>query len=355
MTDAGGRVRHWHVTDWNRLHLERGESPGLSHGTLRLRTLAASLNHRDLRMIEGRYDRRIPLPLVPLSDAVGEVVEVGPGVRRVEVGDRVCPTFSPTWIAGPPDWDAVRLTRGGAVPGVLAEELVVGEHEVVRVPEHLDAAEAATLPCAALTAWSALEGVVPGDTVLVLGTGGVSIFALQFARLRGARVLATTSSERKAQVLRALGADLVIRYDQEPRWGREARRAAGAGVDRVIEVGGVGTLEQSLDAVRPGGTVASIGVVAGDAGAPPLFPVFMKAVRLQGVFVGSREQFEAMNRAVALHRLRPVVDEVFAFEEAPGAFERLASGGHVGKVCVAVDPSVATGPRPLPGAAPASS
>lgn len=345
----------WQVTAWTRLEPAAIERRPVPPGAVRLRMLAASLNHRDLRVVEGRYDPRFPLPLVPLSDGVGEVIELGPGARRFAVGDRVCPVFSPSWIAGPPDWDAVRLTRGGAVPGVLAREIVVGEQELVAAPAHLDPAEAATLPCAALTAWTALEGLRPGETVLVLGTGGVSIFALQLARLRGARVLATTSSSRKARVLQDLGADLVIRYDQEPRWGREARRATGGGVDRVVEVGGSGTLAESLDAVRPGGTVACVGVVAGGEAMPPPYPVFMKAVRLQGIFVGSRADFEAMNRAIALHRLRPVVDTVFAFEEAPSAFARLASGDHVGKVCVAIDPSVALGVRPVSAPVPSTS
>lgn len=345
-------MRAWQVTSWGRLESVEVPRDQLARDAVRLKMLSVSLNHRDLRMVEGRYDPRIPLPLIPVSDGVGEIVEVGADVEGLAVGERVCPVFSPTWMAGPPDWNAVRHTRGGAVPGVLAEEIVVPGREVVRAPDHLDPAEAATLPCAALTAWTALEGLRPGETVLVLGTGGVSIFALQFARMRGARVVATTSSERKAELLRALGADLVLRYDQEPRWGREARRATGEGVDRVVEVGGPGTLDQSLDAVRPGGTIALIGVVAGAREAPNLFPIFMKAVQVQGIFVGSRADFEAMNRAVSVHRMRPVVHDVLPFDEAPRAFELLGSGDHVGKVCIALDPSVPLGPRPLPPAHP---
>lgn len=326
-------MKRWQVPEWGRLERVEVDPVPVGPGQVRVGLRAVALNYRDLRMVDGQYDPRIPLPMVPVSDGVGEVLEVGEGAGA-QVGERVCLTFSPTWLSGPPDWDAVRQTRGGAVPGVLAEEVVVGAHELVRPPEHLTDEEAATLPCAALTAWSALEGIAPGETVLTLGSGGVSIFALQLARLAGARVIATTSSEAKAARLRALGADLVLRYDQDERWGRAARRATEAGVDRVVEVGGAGTLAQSLDAVRPGGTVSLVGVVAGGQEPLAVFPVFMKAVRVQGIFVGSRAQFQAMNRAIGLHGLRPVIDRVFPFDEAPAAFAHQRSGTHVGKVVI---------------------
>lgn len=310
--------------------------PSLGPGQVRLRVRACCLNYRDLLMARGHYDPRLPLPLVPLSDGVGEVVELGEGVTRVTLGDRVCATFSPSWIAGEPDPEAVRLTRGGSVPGMLSEQAVLAEHELVKVPAYLSDAQAATLPCAALTAWSALltyGGVKAGDIVLTLGSGGVSVFALQIARLLGARVIATTSSEAKARRLEALGAERVIRYDEEPRWGRAVRKLTG-GVDHVVEVGGAGTLAQSLDAVRPGGTVSLIGVLAGVREPLNVLPVLMKAVRVQGILVGHRQGFEAMNRAFEAGQLEPVVDRVFAFEELRAAFDHLASGAHFGKICI---------------------
>jgi NADPH:quinone reductase-like Zn-dependent oxidoreductase len=318
------------------LRIVDAPEPDPGPGEVRLRVRACCLNYRDLLMVRGHYDPRLPLPMVPLSDGVAEVIELGPGVSRVALGDRVCATFSPSWIAGEPDPDAVRFTRGGVVPGMLSEVLVLHEQELVRVPGHLTDVEAATLPCAALTAWSALVtygGVKAGDVVLTLGSGGVSVFALQFARLLGARVIATTSSAAKAERLEGLGAEVVLRYDQDPRWGRAVRKLCG-GVDHVVEVGGAGTLAQSLDAVRPGGTVSLIGVLAGVREPLNVLPVLMKQLRVQGILVGHRQGFEAMNRAVDAARLHPVVDRVFPFEELPAAFEHLASGVHFGKVCL---------------------
>jgi len=332
-------MRRYEVQDsfgLDNLQLVEAPEPDLGPGQVRLRVRACCLNYRDQLMVRGHYDPRLPLPFVPLSDGVAQVVELGAGVSRVAVGDRVCATFSPTWIAGQPDGDAVRLTRGGVLSGMLSEQLVLGEQELVHVPAHLSDVEAATLPCAALTAWSALAtygGVKAGDTVLTLGSGGVSVFALQLARLLGARVIATTSSEAKAERLRALGAETVLRYDQDPRWGRAVRKLTG-GVDHVVEVGGAGTITQSLDAVRPGGTVSLIGVLAGVREPVNVLPVLMKQVRVQGILVGHRQGFEAMNRAIAAHKLRPVVDRVFAFTEVRAAFEYLASGAHLGKVCI---------------------
>jgi NADPH:quinone reductase-like Zn-dependent oxidoreductase len=320
------------------LRIVERPAPAPGPGQVRLRVRACSLNYRDLLMVRGQYDPRLPLPLVPLSDGVGEVVECGPRVARVAPGQRVAATFSPTWIAGEPDADAVRLTRGGAVPGMLAEHVVLSEQELVAVPEHLTDAEAATLPCAGLTAWSALVtlgGVKAGDVVLTLGTGGVSVFALQLARLLGARVIATTSDEEKAARLRALGAEEVLLHPADPQWGRAVRRLTG-GVDHVVEVGGAGTLAQSLEAVRPGGTVSLIGVLAGVREPLTVLPILMKQVRVQGVLVGHRQGFEALCRAVTAHRLRPVVDRVFPLAEVGAAFAHLASGRHFGKVGIEI-------------------
>ncbi len=310
-------------------------------GQVRLRMRAASLNYRDLLTVKGLYNPRQPLPLVPLSDGVGVVDALGPGVTRWKVGERACPIFAQAWLCGPPTREALRSTLGGPLDGTLAEFLVVEEQGLVPAPDHLSDAEAATLPCAALTAWNALVtlgGLRPGETVLTLGSGGVSLFALQFARLLGARVIATTSREEKAGRLRELGAEQVILYKEEPRWGRAARELSGGGVDLVVEVGGAATLEQSLQALRPGGRISLIGVLSGTRSQVDVIPILMNQVRVQGVFVGSRENFLAMNRALASSGLRPVVDRVFPFRKAREALAYLESGRHFGKVCLEFPP-----------------
>ncbi len=304
-----------------------------------LRVKAVSLNYRDLLVVKGAYNPKMPLPRVPCSDAAGEVAAVGDKVGRVKVGQRVAGLFMPAWQSGELTDSRAHSALGGAVDGVLAEYVVLPEEGVVPVPEHLGDEEAATLPCAAVTAWHALvtEGSVkPGDTVLVQGTGGVSLFALQFARLAGAQVIATSSRDDKLERVRALGASATINYKTTPEWGDKARELSGGGVDHVVEVGGAGTLAQSLRAVRLGGRISLIGVLSGGAGPISLFPVLMKNVRVQGIFVGSGEMFEAMNRAIAAHQLRPVVDRVFPFDQAADAFRHLESGSHFGKVVVRV-------------------
>jgi NADPH:quinone reductase-like Zn-dependent oxidoreductase len=319
---------------------EERPQPEPGPGEVLLRVRAVSLNYRDLMVVKGLYNPKMSLPRIPCSDAAGEVAAVGSGVRGVAAGQRVAGLFAPAWQCGEPTEAKHRSALGEAAEGVLAEYVVLPEHGVVAVPEHLSDEEAATLPCAGLTAWHALvtEGrVAPGDTVLVQGTGGVSLFALQFARLAGARVIITSSRDDKLQRAAALGAAEGINYKTTPEWGDRARQLTGGrGVDHVVEVGGAGTLAQSLRAVRMGGRVSLIGVLAGGGGSVNLVPVLMKSVRVQGIFVGSREMFEAMNRAVAEHRLRPVVDRVFGFAEAPEAFRHLESGAHFGKVCIRV-------------------
>ena len=315
-----------------------GPRPGPGQALLRMR--AVSLNYRDLLVVRGHYDPRQPLPLVPLSDGVGEVVALGEGVTRVAVGDRVCPIFAQRWLDGEPDAEALRSTLGSPRDGTLAEEVVLHEDGLVLAPPHLSDEEAATLPCAAVTAWSGLVtkgGVTAGDTVLVQGSGGVAVFGLQLARLLGARVIATTSSDEKAARLRALGAAHVINYVEEPQWARSVKeRTGGRGVDHVLDVGGAETLAQSLRAVRPGGTISLIGVLSGTVSRLDLLPILMRGVRVQGVMVGHRAGFEAMNRAIDAHQLRPVVDRVFPFAEAREAFAHLASGRHLGKVVIRI-------------------
>lgn len=305
-----------------------------------IRVGCASINYRDLLTIRGEYNPRQALPLVPVSDAVGEVIAVGDGVERISVGQRVASMFSQRWIDGPLDRTALGSTLGGPVDGVLAERIVLHEDGVAPVPEFLDDAQASTLPCAGLTAWRALVdegGVTAGDTVLVQGTGGVSIFALQFARLLGARVIATSSSDAKLERARALGASEGINYESDPEWGKTARRRTGdRGVDCVVEVGGAGTLPQSIRAIRPGGTISLIGVLAGGKGDINVTPILMRNIRVQGVLVGPRRSFERMCRAVELHRLEPVVDRTFDFDDVPAAFDHLAAGKHFGKLCIRV-------------------
>jgi NADPH:quinone reductase-like Zn-dependent oxidoreductase len=323
-------------------HLQPVERPTPQPGVgqVRVAVSAVSLNYRDLLMVRGEYNPRQPLPLVPLSDGVGTVEAVGPGVDASLVGTRVASLFAQAWMSGPPTPEIQRSTLGGPRDGMLAQQVVLDAAGVVPVPAFLDDVEAATLPCAAVTAWSALvtEGhICAGDTVLVLGTGGVSSFALDIARLHGARVIATTSKPERHDELRARGASDVVDYEADADWGKTVRALTGGrGVDHVVEVGGAGTLAQSLRAVRPGGTISLIGVLAGGAAQVNLTPVLMQHVRVQGVLVGHRASFEAMLRAFERHRLRPLVDRTFGFDEVGAAFEYFASGRHFGKVCIRV-------------------
>jgi NADPH:quinone reductase-like Zn-dependent oxidoreductase len=319
------------------LRLADRPKPEPGRGEVVLHVRACSLNYRDLLVVKGVYNPKLNLPRVPCSDAVGEVVAAGPDVSRVKVGQRVAGLFMPGWIEGDLTDAKGRTALGGSVDGLLAEYALLPEESVVAVPDHLTDEEAATLPCAAVTAWNGLVtagGVRPGDTVLVQGTGGVSLFALQFARLAGARVIATSSSEEKLARVKALGASDGINYRANPEWGEAVRQLTrGRGVDHIIEVGGAGTLAQSLRAVRTGGHIALIGVLSGYGQFNPL-PILMKGVRVTGIYVGSRDMFEAMNRAIALHQLRPVVDRVFDFAQAVEAFRHMESAAHFGKIVV---------------------
>jgi NADPH:quinone reductase-like Zn-dependent oxidoreductase len=318
--------------------VERPEPrPGPGQALVRLR--AASLNYRDLLTVEGKYNPKQKLPLIPCSDGAGEVVEIGEGVTRVRPGERVCPIFAQRWLAGTPTREKLRSTLGGPLDGTLAELAVFDQEGLVTIPEHLSDDEAATLPCAAVTAWSALVtegGVTAGDTVLVQGTGGVSLFALQLATLLGARVIATSSRDDKLARAREMGAAEGINYRDVPEWGVRAKELTGGGVDHVVEVGGAGTLQQSLRAVRFGGTISLIGNLSGTKTELLLTHIFMQRIRVNGILVGHRESFEAMNRAIAFHRLRPVVDRVFPLAEARAAFDHMAAGDHFGKIVIRI-------------------
>jgi NADPH:quinone reductase-like Zn-dependent oxidoreductase len=311
--------------------------PGLGEVLVRVR--ATSLNYRDLALIKGGLARMMKLPLIPVSDGAGDVAEVGPGVRRLKQGDRVAGVFTQGWLAGPPYAGMYTTSLGGGVDGMLAEYAVLREEGLVDVPAYMTYEEAASLPCAAVTSWNALvvEGhLKAGDIVLVMGTGGVSIFALQFAKMYGARVIATSSSDAKLKRLREMGASDVINYKSTPNWDeRVLELTGGLGVDHVVEIGGAGTLPKSINAVKAGGVVSLIGILSGAGQIDPMALLFKQA-RLQGILVGSREMFEAMNRAMSVTQVRPVIDKVFAFSEAREAYRYLESGAHFGKVCIAV-------------------
>ena len=307
-------------------------------GQVVVRVRAASLNYRDLLIAKGLYNPRLPLPRVLGSDGAGEVAAVGDGVTRWAVGDRVVGCFFQGWAGGPISEAATKSALGGDRDGVIAELALLDEGGLVPLPGGLSFEEAATLPCAAVTAWHALTagGSGPGKTVLLQGTGGVSIFALQFAKALGARVLITSGSDEKLARALSLGADAGTNYKTAPDWDKWARaQTGGAGVDLVVEVGGAGTLERSARAARMGGFVALIGVLSGGGAFNPM-AVLMRSITLRGIFVGSRAQFEDMNRLVVGKGLRPVVDRVFPLAEAADALRHLESGSHFGKVVVGV-------------------
>ncbi len=315
--------------------------PAPAPGEVCVRLRAASVNYRDWMMVEGRYNPKQKLPLIPCSDGAGEVVACGAGVTRFRVGDRVAGCFFPRWTSGPPAKEKINTPLGGPLDGMLCEYRCLPEDAWVTIPKHLDFAEAATLPCAGVTAWSAIveQGAVrPGETVLVQGTGGVSLFALQWAKLCGARVIVTSSSDEKLERAKALGADGTINYRTTPDWDKAARElTGGTGVDHVVEVGGAGTIGRSLRAVKVGGTISVIGVLGGSATETSLIPILMQNLRVQGVVVGSREMFTRMNQAMEQHQTRPILDRVLAFNEAVEAFRHLASGAHFGKISVTME------------------
>jgi NADPH:quinone reductase-like Zn-dependent oxidoreductase len=316
------------------LNLIERPDPSPGYGQVLIKLRVVSLNYRDLMVVKGLYNPNIPLPLIPFSDGVGEVVAVGKGVTRVKVGDRVAGIFFQKWLSGKLTEEKTRSALGGAIDGLLAEYAVLHEDGVVCVPEHLTDVEAATLPCAAVTAWNALAGnVKAGDTVLIQGTGGVSLFALQFAQVLGAKVIATSSSDEKLERLQSLGVTETINYKKTPDWGKKAYEITG-GVDHVVEVGGAGTLNESLKAVAHGGQISLIGVLTGGKGEISTGAILMKNVRVQGIYVGSREMFEDMNKAIALHKIRPICDRVFPLESVRSALEYMESGEHFGKICI---------------------
>ena len=302
---------------------------------------ACSLNYRDLLMVKGHYNPRLKRPMTICSDGAGEVTAVGEDVTRFKPGDRVAGAFFQKWIAGPLTREGGDSALGGAIDGVLTSYRVFDEAGLVRIPEHLDYREGATLPCAGVTAWNTLvetARVHAGDTVVLLGTGGVSIFALQFAKMNGARVIITSSSDDKLQRARTMGADETINYRRTPDWEKEVFKLTDKrGADIVVEVGGAGTLPRSLKAVRPAGFVGLIGVLSGIEQPMNIGPILHNNVHLQGIYVGSVEMFESMNRAISLHKMKPVVDRAFGYEQTRDALEHMESGQHFGKIVIDVD------------------
>lgn len=310
-------------------------------GEVKVRIRASSINYRDLVTVEGGYGKKQKQEgLIPMSDGAGDVVSVGAGVTTFKPGDRVTPMFFTDWLGGEPNGPAMARALGGSAQGCAAEFACFPAHGLVLTPKYLTDAEAASTVCAGLTAWQAVveQGRIrPGDWVLTQGTGGVSIFALQFAKAMGARVISTTSSDAKAERLRELGADQVINYRDIPDWGKAAKSlTGGAGVDLVVEVGGAGTLNQSLRALQIGGTIAMIGILAGQTSEINMGFVLMTNSRIQGITVGSREMHQAMYRAMEAHKIKPVISDTYPLAEIKEAMAFQQSGRHFGKVALTI-------------------
>lgn len=332
-------MKVWQIVGENgidALELAERPSPEPGPGQVRVRVRANSINYRDLSTVRAPAQRGFAYPRVPNSDGAGDVTAVGPGVPGIAEGDRVAGCFFQNWAAGGISAAAMASALGGALDGMLAEEVVLNAEGVVPIPAHLDYAEAATLPCAALTAWNALVdkgGLKAGDTVLVLGTGGVSIFALQFCALAGARAIVTSKSDDKLARARDMGAWRTINYAKTPDWAGAAREmTGGVGVDHVVEVGGGGTLAQSIEAVRIGGRIAMIGVLTQGTVDPT--PMLRKSIRLDGIYVGSQAMFLDMNAAIEAGGLKPAIDRRFAFDDARKAYRCMEEAGHFGKIVI---------------------
>lgn len=326
----------------NGLSIVEKPIPEVGPGMALVRVRATSLNYRDHMIKAGGYGSSDGLAgTIPLSDGVGDVAAAGSGVTRVKAGDRVAVNFFPHWIDGEPTPELLRSAMGApGFDGMLAEYVLRPAESLVHIPQHLSYEEAATLPCAAVTAWFALFetfDLKPGMTVVVQGTGGVSVFALQFAKAAGARVIATSSKNEKLARAKALGADDLINYAEAPEWDKVVRKLTGKrGADLIVEVGGTGTLEKSINAVKQGGAIAVIGVLSGGAAQINLIPILWKQVRLHGVYVGSRVMFDRMTQRITELKLKPVVEHVFGFNEAAEAYAMQAAQTHFGKVVIRV-------------------
>ncbi|MBY4640132.1 NAD(P)-dependent alcohol dehydrogenase [Gluconacetobacter entanii] len=307
-----------------------------AQGEIRVKLHASSLNYHDYAVVSGMWGPTVPR--IPMADGAGEVIEVGAGVTEFAPGDRVVSTFFPTWLAGAPQGIGFATVPGDGIDGYAREEVTAPATSFTHAPQGWTYAEAATLTTAGLTAWRSLfvdDRIRPGTTVLVQGTGGVSIFALQFAKMAGATVIATSSSDEKLERLRDLGADHVINYRHDPAWGRTAwEQTGGKGVDHIVEVGGPGTLEQSMEAIRVGGHISTIGILSGVSGQLEIVPMLLKQFRLQGVLVGCRADQQAMIKAFDSHSIRPIIDRTFPLENILEAFKYQESNRHFGKICL---------------------
>ena len=333
-------MKAWHLNGFglDKITLEEVEKPTAGAGEVLVDLKAASINYRDFMIANGWYNPNLNLPLVPLSDGAGDVVAVGDGVTDLQVGDKVTPLFFPAWDDGLGTWDKRSISGGCEVPGVAREFGTYAAGAVVKVPDTLSYVEAAALPCAALTAWSALTthcNVQAGDTVLVQGTGGVSLFALQFAKALGARVAATSSSNDKLAKVKDLGADFTVNYNEEAEWGKKVAELTGGGVNAVVEIGGAGTLAHSIAACNVGGQIAIIGNLSGITTELELLPLLGKNLHLHGQTVGHRADYEAMLRCISDHAIKPVISQAFGFDELPAALGEIAKGAHFGKLVVA--------------------
>jgi NADPH:quinone reductase-like Zn-dependent oxidoreductase len=334
-------MRVWQVSSFGLDSLEFAErpTPAPGPGEVLIGVRAVSVNYRDLMVVKGLYNPKMKLPRVPCSDGAGEVVAVGSGVTAWKPGDRVMGIFMQNWLDGPLTAARSRGALGGDIDGMLSDYVVLKQEGLVAIPNHLSFQEAATLPCAAVTAWNALAAgdVKPGSTVLIQGTGGVSIFALQFARLKGARVLGISSSYEKLERASSMGLDSGLNYRDNPEWDRWAMdQTDGEGVDLVVEVGGQGTLARSLRAIRPGGMIAQVGVLTSTSEPFPVPLMLHKTARIHGIYVGSRKDFIDMNRAIALTEMRPVGEE-FHWSQLREVLERMEEGSHFGKLVLTVN------------------
>lgn len=321
------------------LTLVERETPEPKATEVLVKIHAASLNYRDLMMVKGWYNPKLKMPLVPFSDGAGEVVAIGESVTKWKIGDRVTPIFMQGWFDGEIDFQKARTALGGDVDGVLREFAAFDENSLVCIPEHLSYEEAATLPCAGVTAYNALfcsGSLKPDDTVLLQGTGGVSIFALQFASHFGAKTIITSSSDEKLKRAGEIGADEFINYKTTEDWDRAVLDLTKKrGVDHVVEVGGAGTMKKSVASVKMGGHIAVIGVLSQGEGINPV-SVLQKSIKMNGIYVGSRQMFEDMNRLISQNHIAPVIDKTFAFEETKDALKYMESGVHFGKIVVTI-------------------
>jgi NADPH:quinone reductase-like Zn-dependent oxidoreductase len=336
-------MRAWQIASnfgiENLRQVDVSEAPLGAH-QVRVKIHACSLNYRDLMVVLGQYNPKQPLPLIPLSDGAGEVTEVSPECKNLQVGDRVCATFSQDWCHGIATAETFKHTLGSPIDGMLAQSQVFNENGLIKFPDYMSYQEAATLPCAAVTAFNAIafqSGLKAGDSVLIEGTGGVSLFALQFAKIFGLNPIVISSSEKKLAKTQDICPNKGINYVENEDWHTAVLDLTeGCGVDAVIDVGGAKTLKRAIASLKKGGVVCVIGVLTGSQDAIDIRPVLMNNLRIQGIFVGAKTVFEAMNRVLSRGKVHPVIDRVFGFDEVPQAFSYLKSAQHFGKICIKV-------------------